>query len=64
MSEIFPSKPFTTNRAAVLVSAKQLEIRDEGQAPEPGPNDIMVNVVSSGICGSDVSSVTCPFVLF
>jgi L-iditol 2-dehydrogenase len=41
-------------KAALLVEPRAIEIRDV-QAPEPGPDEVLVRVVIAGICGSDYS---------
>ncbi|KAL4955654.1 chaperonin 10-like protein [Aspergillus filifer] len=40
------------NRAVVWVSQKTLEIQNRPITP-PGPNDVLVKVITTGICGSD-----------
>lgn len=42
-----------TIRAAVLQGVEDLVI-EERQAPEPGPNEVVVQVNAVGVCGSDV----------
>ncbi|KAL4791223.1 chaperonin 10-like protein [Aspergillus venezuelensis] len=41
-----------SNRAVVWVSQKTLEIQNRPITP-PGPNDVLVKVITTGICGSD-----------
>ncbi|KAL4759036.1 chaperonin 10-like protein [Aspergillus foveolatus] len=41
-----------TNNAAVWVSHRTLAIQDRPITP-PGPNEVLVQVISTGICGSD-----------
>lgn len=47
----------TSNRAAVLVGPKNLEIRDVG-TPDPQPGGLTVDLVLGGVCGSDVHLYT------
>ncbi|KAL4811146.1 chaperonin 10-like protein [Aspergillus unguis] len=42
----------TTNRAAVWVSQRTLEIQNRPITP-PGPSDVLVKIIATGICGSD-----------
>jgi len=42
-----------TNRAAVLHAAHDVRI-EERPVPEPGPREVLVEVTSVGVCGSDV----------
>ena len=42
-----------TNRAAVLTRPKEIALQ-ERPAPEPGPREVLVEVTSVGVCGSDV----------
>jgi D-xylulose reductase len=44
--------PTRSNRSAVLVGAKQLEIHDR-LTKDVGPNEVLVQVIATGICGSD-----------
>lgn len=45
-------------RAAVLTQFHApLEIRDDVEIAEPGPGEVLVRVVASGICGSDLKAV-------
>jgi threonine dehydrogenase-like Zn-dependent dehydrogenase len=46
-----------TNRAAVLVEPKNLEIRDV-PTPDPQPGGITVDLLYGGVCGSDVHLYT------
>ena len=41
-------------RAVVLEADKTLRV-DDRPAPSPGPDEVLVNVVTSGLCGTDVS---------
>lgn len=41
-----------TNNAAVWVSHRTVAIQDRPITP-PGPNEVLVQVISTGICGSD-----------
>ncbi|KAL4750161.1 hypothetical protein BDW72DRAFT_213598 [Aspergillus terricola var. indicus] len=41
-----------TNHAAVWVSHRTLAIQDRPITP-PGPNEVLVQIISTGICGSD-----------
>jgi L-iditol 2-dehydrogenase len=41
-------------KAALLVEPRKIEIRDV-QAPEPGPDEVLIRVIMAGICGSDYS---------
>lgn len=43
----------TGNKACVLLKEKTVEIRDVPM-PTVGPDDVLVKVESTGICGSDV----------
>lgn len=42
-----------TNRAAVLHGVEDLRV-EEREVPRPGPNEVLVEVRSVGVCGSDV----------
>ena len=42
-------------RVAVLVGAGRVEVT-ERPAPRPGPGEVIVDVTSVGVCGSDVAS--------
>lgn len=42
-----------SNRAAVLHAAGDLRVEERG-VPEPGPREVLVEVRSVGVCGSDV----------
>jgi L-iditol 2-dehydrogenase len=42
-----------TNRAAVLHAAHDVRI-EERPVPEPGPREVVVEITSVGVCGSDV----------
>ncbi len=42
-----------TNRAAVLVRPREIAM-EERPVPTPGPRDVLVEVTSVGVCGSDV----------
>lgn len=41
-------------KAAVLVQPRKIEIKNV-QAPEPGPDEVIIRVILAGICGSDYS---------
>lgn len=41
-------------RAAVLVESGKIQIKDV-QPPEPGPDEVLIQVILAGICGSDYS---------
>lgn len=42
----------TSNKAVVWVGARKLEIQERPVLP-PGDNEVLVEIVSTGICGSD-----------
>lgn len=42
----------TSNKAVVWVGARKLEIQERPILP-PGDNDVLVEIISTGICGSD-----------
>ncbi len=42
-----------SNRAAVLMRPKEIAMEDR-PVPEPGPREVLVEVTSVGVCGSDV----------
>jgi threonine dehydrogenase-like Zn-dependent dehydrogenase len=44
-------------RALVLTDWWRLEVR-EVETPQPGPDDVVIDVVATGICGSDVHGYT------
>ncbi len=41
-------------RAALLTGTKELQVVDNFELPEPGPDEVVIDVKASGICGSDV----------
>jgi D-xylulose reductase len=41
-----------TNRACVWIGARTIEIQEHPISPL-GPNDVLVQIMSTGICGSD-----------
>lgn len=53
-SHINTMAPATTNRACMLLKPRTIEIQDIG-IPEIGPDEVLVECVTTGICGSDVS---------
>lgn len=42
----------TSNKAVVWVGARKIEIQERSVLP-PGDNEVLVEIVSTGICGSD-----------
>ena len=42
-------------RAVALVAPGQVEIVDDWPEPEPGPDDVVVQIRGVGLCGSDLS---------
>jgi L-iditol 2-dehydrogenase len=49
-----------TMKAAILVERNTLEVR-EAETPTPGPADVLIQVDSCAICGSDVSLMDHPW---
>ncbi|WVQ78502.1 hypothetical protein IAT38_000588 [Cryptococcus sp. DSM 104549] len=47
----------STNRGCMLLKPKVIEIQDMGM-PSVGPEDVLVECISTGICGSDVHNYT------
>ncbi|MCC8166733.1 MAG: alcohol dehydrogenase catalytic domain-containing protein [Planctomycetes bacterium] len=59
-------------KAALLTATRTIEVIDTFALPEPGPDDVVIDVKASGICGSDVhvyngsegsTAVTLPLVM-
>jgi Zn-dependent alcohol dehydrogenase len=50
----------TKGRAAILVEANQLLVVDEVAFPDPGPDQILVKLFSSGICHSQLHTMRRP----
>lgn len=50
---IFVNGKIASNKAAMWVAKHKVEIRDH-PLPDVGPNDVLVQVVATGICGSDL----------
>ncbi|KAK8858800.1 hypothetical protein IAR55_003030 [Kwoniella newhampshirensis] len=46
-----------TNRGCMLLKPKTIEIQDIG-VPQIGPDEVLVQCISTGICGSDVHNYT------
>ncbi|HEX3215115.1 MAG TPA: alcohol dehydrogenase catalytic domain-containing protein, partial [Actinomycetota bacterium] len=42
-------------RAVALVAPGQVEVVDDWPEPEPGPDDVVVQIRGVGLCGSDLS---------
>lgn len=47
-------------KAVVLMGPNQLEIQ-EVKTPEPGPQDVLIRVEATAVCGSDVSLIAKPW---
>ena len=47
-------------KACVLMGPNQLEIK-EMPTPQPGPQDVLIKVEATAVCGSDVSLVEVPW---
>lgn len=59
-------------RAALLTETQKIKVVDDFESPEPGPDEVAIDVKASGICGSDVhvyngsegsTTVTLPLVM-
>jgi (R,R)-butanediol dehydrogenase / meso-butanediol dehydrogenase / diacetyl reductase len=52
----------TTTRAATVPSPRHLEVT-EGEAEEPGPGHVLVQIRYCGVCGTDVHAYAAPDML-
>ena len=47
-------------KAVVLMGPNQVEVQ-EVETPVPGPQDVLINVQATAVCGSDVSLIAKPW---